>query len=813
MIFFSKMRLTSLMTFFAISSVFFSVMMSGIIIISIISGLLRTTIIEKNNILADAVAYEANDLIVTYENALSLFALPENRTQRSINHLRTSFAFFETIHILDNSGKVILSSGASSSAGYDMSKRDFFMIPHASGKNFISTSFISKETYNPTVSISVPCGGGVITGFLNLKNLTSHIDGLSHNTKGKIAVTDDAGYYIAHTEIDRVNRRESAAVYPFFHDLKKSLKKSFIVDDFEGSQSLLSCSVTDNGGWTVLVAQDTSDIFKSVQLARLTMLILMVVCSAIALITMFPFLRVLKKNIADLAEGTNRIAEGDYSSPLKYTGFSDFRFLIENFSKMAEALQSRETTLRNNEKNMHRLINRTPIAMLVIDKSEKVIMMNDTFTDLFGYTIADIPDSAHWWTAAYPDKTYREQVKTNWYRMTEFSRSNGSDIAPFEAEFTCASGGKKYAEGRMSVIGDRNIIIFSDLTDRRATEHKIAMSEKKYHSVFETAGDAMFIFDKESGAILESNTQAEYLYQYTKDELKKMNAADLSAKQEKTEFTVHNEQLFAPTRYHRKKNGSVFPVDITVNYTELDGKSVIISNIRDITEKQKADNNIIEALTEKNLLLKEIHHRVKNNLKIIISLLSLQMNMLKDHYTINAFTDSMNRIRVMAAIHERLYRSEKFAYIEFSEYVTGIAQQLITTHTALIKKPRLEIDIEPIQLDLDKAVPCGLIINEIITNSLKYAYRGDESEYPVITISMHQLENIIELIIGDNGIGIPETLDIEKAETLGLRLITALIHQLRGKYSLVKQQGTTWTIHFSIAENKTDSAEMPPEQQ
>ena len=162
----------------------------------------------------------------------------------------------------------------------------------------------------------------------------------------------------------------------------------------------------------------------------------------------------------------------------------------------------------------------------------------------------------------------------------------------------------------------------------------------------------------------------------------------------------------------------------------------------------------------------------------------------------------MNRIRVMAAIHEKLYRSDSFAYIDFSEYITMIVSQLLSSYTNVKKRPRHEIDVDHIQLDLDKAVPCGLIINEIITNSLKYAFNESMKDEPVISISMHKNDNTIELIISDNGKGFPDMIDIEKSETLGLKLIIALTRQIRGQYTIERNEGTKWNIRFIDGDNK-----------
>ena len=217
---------------------------------------------------------------------------------------------------------------------------------------------------------------------------------------------------------------------------------------------------------------------------------------------------------------------------------------------------------------------------------------------------------------------------------------------------------------------------------------------------------------------------------------------------------------------------------------------------------QKEAAKTESSLQEKELLLREIHHRVKNNLQVISSLLSLQSRSSKDEQAIEMAKESQNRIKVMALIHEKLYRSKDFANVEFSDYITNLVNDLYGSYKVNTSRISLKMDIENISLGIDTAIPTGLIINELVTNCLKYAFpknKGGE-----IRISLRSLDDgQNELIVSDNGVGIPENLDIKNAESLGLRMITNLTERsLHGKVNIKKDNGTEFQIIFKEKEYK-----------
>ncbi|MGZ7067688.1 MAG: histidine kinase dimerization/phosphoacceptor domain -containing protein [Methanobacterium sp.] len=235
-----------------------------------------------------------------------------------------------------------------------------------------------------------------------------------------------------------------------------------------------------------------------------------------------------------------------------------------------------------------------------------------------------------------------------------------------------------------------------------------------------------------------------------------------------------------------------------------------IETLEDVTEQKKAESEIIKSLDEKEVLLREIHHRVKNNLQIISSLINLQSNKMDDPKMFDSFKEIQNRVKSIALIHEKLYQSKDISKINFAEYIPQLASDLYRSYE-ISPFIDLEVKADDILLDINKALPCGLIINELITNSIKHAFPEIKNyKYPgeisasnsnrikkgKININFSNISDVYELNIFDNGIGYPDDLDIEKTETLGLRLVNSLKGQLNSEIELKNNEGAHFRLTF-----------------
>ncbi|WP_292613345.1 sensor histidine kinase [Methanobacterium sp. BAmetb5] len=238
-------------------------------------------------------------------------------------------------------------------------------------------------------------------------------------------------------------------------------------------------------------------------------------------------------------------------------------------------------------------------------------------------------------------------------------------------------------------------------------------------------------------------------------------------------------------------------------WIETTGKPVVdekgfrgfIYSGRDITEQKKSAEYIKKSLEEKEALLREIHHRVNNNLQVISSLLSLQSDNVRDPRDHELFVESQNRVRTMAMIHEKLYQSDKFNSINFSDYLKTLINRLIYDYSQELGHIDLELDIENVDLNIETSVPCGLIINELVSNSLKHAFPHGRNGK--IIVKFHKIKDKYVLMVGDNGIGPLEKSVLESSKKLGFNLVKSLIKQLDASLEILESEGTLYRITFA----------------
>jgi PAS domain S-box-containing protein len=247
----------------------------------------------------------------------------------------------------------------------------------------------------------------------------------------------------------------------------------------------------------------------------------------------------------------------------------------------------------------------------------------------------------------------------------------------------------------------------------------------------------------------------------------------------------------------RKGDRRLISWTITLTH-DIAGKFSGIAAIgEDITERKLTEQRLEASLLEKEVLLKEVYHRVKNNLQTVSSVLSLQAASISDPATRAVFVENQHRVRSMALIHEKLYKSKTLAHIDFREYLDGLATSLFRTYW-VAGEVSLRVDVRDVALDIDTSITCGLLINELLSNALKYAFPGGESGE--ITISMHPANaDAYVLTFADTGVGLPAGFSIEKATTLGVTLIGNLVRQLDGKMEITSNPGTRYVITFPSA--------------
>jgi PAS domain S-box-containing protein len=326
-----------------------------------------------------------------------------------------------------------------------------------------------------------------------------------------------------------------------------------------------------------------------------------------------------------------------------------------------------------------------------------------------------------------------------------------------------------------------------DVTERKRAEEL----RSRLAAIVESAADAIIGMDL-NGAIVTWNPAAERLFGYRTEEVIGESINLLVPNSLEDEFLTvlqrlregHTVKAYESVRC--RKDGSLVSVRLTTSPIRDSRGTVIGASkiVHDISDRKRAEEQILSSLREKDVLLKEIHHRVKNNLAVISSLFYLESKQTRDDPVIKILQESQGRVRSMALVHEMLYQSGNFAEVDFAAYVGSLASQLLDTYNASKENIRLKLDLESVKLPLDLAVPCGLVLNEAMTNALKHAFRAGRNGE--ISLNLKRTEgNKVVLSVADNGVGVPENLKIESLSSLGLRLIASLARQIDGCFELV----------------------------
>ena len=469
-----------------------------------------------------------------------------------------------------------------------------------------------------------------------------------------------------------------------------------------------------------------------------------------------------------------------------------------------------EERLAESEERFRSLFENATIGLYRTSPGGRIIMANPTLVKMLGYS-------------DFKQLSLRNLKKTGFepsYSRAQFIRriEKEGEIRGLEAIWKRADGTFIYVRESATAIRDEDgrVLYFEgtveDITQRKRAEQVLEESERRFRTIIETAQEAIFLKDRDSRYTLVNPAMAALFGVPAADVIGRTDA-ELFEREEAAGIAADDRKVLAgeivreerPLSFQGKRY--IFSTTKVPMRNETGETTGICGIAHDMTEQKQMEEALRLSLQEKEVLLKEIHHRAKNNMQIVSSILNLQAGSVKDPVALECLRKSQSRIRSMALIHEKLYRSKDYARINFGEYLRSLACALFQSCRSDSMRANLDFKAEEVFLDINTAIPCGLVANELIVNALKYAF--PEGRSGAVKIRLHSLgQDTYRIVISDNGIGFPKDLDFKNTESLGMQLVNLLVGQLDGTINLIRKGGTTFNIVFKEQKKKNQVASL-----
>ena len=470
------------------------------------------------------------------------------------------------------------------------------------------------------------------------------------------------------------------------------------------------------------------------------------------------------------------------------------------------------------EKRYRYLVDNSPDIVYILDHEGRFTFVNDTIEPLLGFEANQLIGN-HYTSIVFEEDIDQARYHFNERRTgkraavsTELRLKfyhNGDHLKPSEKKHLAVELKAMGMYDRPADSKDKKFTgtygVGRDISARKQAQEALRESEENFKALAANANDGILIATGE-GVHVYVNKQASEITGYSVPELLKTTIKDLIHPDEFKEISENYQRRlegkYVPTRYETaiiRKDGKVLPVEVTGAKTVWRGQPADIAIVRDIEDRKLAEEQLKASLKEKEVLLKEIHHRVKNNLQIISSLLDMSRRRSENQEAIDLLSEAGAKIHTMALIHTQLYQSERFDQIDMQSHIRDMIIHLSHLYRAKGNITPV-INASGVYLSVTQAIPCALAVNELISNVYRHAF--EEGQEGTVDVSMEQSsDGTISLKVKDDGIGIPTEIDINETDTLGLKLVRNLVlGQLKGRLQIERKDGTEILIEFRVVE-------------
>ncbi len=464
-----------------------------------------------------------------------------------------------------------------------------------------------------------------------------------------------------------------------------------------------------------------------------------------------------------------------------------------------------EHILKQTQARLSAVLNNLPIVT-IYEYGEDTNFVSENILDILGYSADEFMNNKD----LFSNLMLEEDILKYDRKVNEWKSNGSAGVLNNEIRVRNRKNEIVWLEDHMFEVKPENgksyfSGIMIDITEQKKTKQKIHDTETKFAAILKNLPKVV-VYQSGDGRDFVSENIAEMIGYLPSDIIgekyffgKIMHPDDLLVvKNSLKDWHKINEEgiLIMEFRLRKKTGEYIWIEDHMFKAKADDGQEYLSGVLIDVTERKLYEQRISQSLKEKELLLKEIHHRVKNNLQVVSSLLKLQSGYVSDTQTLDILTDSQNRVKSMALVHQKLYQSKDYSQIDFSEYLKQLSSHLLNSFRSTSDDVELRISSDNVFLSIDQAIPCGLIINELISNSLKYAFPVGRKG--IINVGVDSLNNNdYHITVQDNGIGFPKDLNYKDTKSLGLQLVNTLVGQIDGTISMENHVGTSFKIMFS----------------